>query len=460
MKNEDSNSRAQFSSSIAIFFATLSSAVGLGNIWRFPYKIGENGGGSFLLLYLICVLLVGMPLLIFEFYMGRRSRKNVVGAFGKLSGKKKWEKVGILSCVGSFCQLFFYTTVAGWVYSYVFKACRGDFATNVTKTITERQFNAVSSSPLWAVGWQVAVIIVAICILLLGVKDGIEKITKTLMPVLFGLILFCAVRALMLPGAWDGVKTLFSVDWSKITMAAVLAAMSLSFFKLALGSGAMVTYGSYFTKDTNIVSTTIKLIIADTLVSVLVALIIFPALSSNGMAMDSGKSLLFSVMPLVFFKMGGVFGQILLIAFFTLTAIAATCSMLAVFEVPVAYFSEERNMSRTKAVLISGAIVITFGILASLASDQSGILYKNIGIVFFDFFDTISCSIFFPLAGLCTAIFVGYFTRKEHIYEELSNNGELKNKKLINVFYFLIKYITPVLLSIVFINVICDLFKK
>ena len=458
MKNEDSNSRAQFSSSIAIFFATLSSAVGLGNIWRFPYKIGENGGGSFLLLYLICVLLVGMPLLIFEFYMGRRSRKNVVGAFGKLSGKKKWEKVGLLSCVGSFCQLFFYTTVAGWVYSYVFKACRGDFATNVTEKLTKGEFRAVASSPLWAVGWQVIVIVVATCILLLGVKDGIEKITKTLMPVLFGLILFCAVRALMLPGALDGVKTLFSVDWSKITMAAVLAAMSLAFFKLALGSGAMVTYGSYFTKDTNIVSTTIKLILADTLVCILVALIIFPALSSNGMAMNEGKSLLFSVMPLVFFKMGGI-GKILLIAFFTLTAIAATCSMLAVFEVPVAYFSEEKNMSRTKAVLVSSAIVITFGVLASLSAHDEGLILKNIGFNFYDFFDTASCSILFPLAGLCTAIFVGYFTKKEHIYEELSNNGELKNKKLINVFYFLIKYITPVLLSIVFINMICDLFK-
>ena len=194
MKNEDSGGRAQFSSSIAIFFATLSSAVGLGNIWRFPYMIGENGGGSFLFLYLLCILFVGMPLLIFEFYMGRRARKNVVGAFGKLSGSKKWEKVGLLSCIGSFCQLFFYTTVAGWIYSYVFKACRGDFAANITETVTKEGFEAVASSPMWAVGWQFFVIIVVTCILLLGVKDGIEKITKTLMPVLFCLIIFCADR--------------------------------------------------------------------------------------------------------------------------------------------------------------------------------------------------------------------------------------------------------------------------
>lgn len=457
MKKEESTDRAQFSSSIAIFFATLSSAVGLGNIWRFPYMLGENGGGSFLFLYLICILFVGMPLLIFEFYMGRRARKNVVGAFGKLSGSKKWEKVGIVSCIGSFCQLFFYTTVSGWIYSYVFKGLRGDFA-NVTSHSAKLQFLTAIRTPAWAIFWQILVVLIVTGILVMGVKNGIEKITKTMMPVLFGLIVFCVIKALMLPNAFEGVKTLFCVDWSKITMTAVIAALGLSFFKLALGSGAMVTYGSYFTKETNIISTTVKLIVADTFVSILVALIIFPAVTSFNMPMDEGKGLLFSVMPVVFSSMGG-FGKILLIMFFVLTSIAATCSMLAVFEVPVAYFSEEKNMSRTKAVLLVAFVVISFGMLATLSADPQSLLSKGLfKLQFFDIFDFASSNLMFPIAGLCTALFVGYFTKKEDIYDELTNKGELNNKGLIDKFYFLIKYITPVLLVVAFIGLIVTKF--
>ena len=457
MKKEESTDRAQFSSSIAIFFATLSSAVGLGNIWMFPYKIGENGGGSFLFLYLICVLLVGMPLLIFEFYMGRRARKNVVGAFGKLSGSKKWEKVGIVSCIGSFCQLFFYTTVSGWVYSYVFKGLRGDFA-DIASNSTKAQFSVAINTPGWAIFWQVFVVLVVTGILLMGVKNGIEKITKTLMPVLFGLIVFCAIKALMLPNAFEGVKTLFCIDWSKITIAAVSAALGLSFFKLAIGSGAMVTYGSYFTKETNIISTTVKLIIADTIVSILVALIIFPALASFNQPMDQGKELLFVLMPMVFSKMA--FGKVLLVVFFILTAIAATCSMLAVFEVPVAYFSEEKNMSRTKAVLLSAFVVISFGMIASLSASPEGLLMQRLKIGFFDVFDFVSTNLMFPIAGLCTAIFIVYFAKKDDIYDELTNKGELKNRGLIDKFYCVLKYITPVLLTIVLVMGLVEKIKK
>ena len=448
MKKENSTTnRAQFSSGIAVFFATLSSAVGLGNIWRFPYMLGENGGGSFLFLYLLCIMFVGMPLLIFEFYMGRRSRKNVVGAFRTLSNSKKWEKVGLVSCLGSFCQLFFYTTVSGWIYSYVFKGFRGDFI-GVTNDTAKTHFLGVVNTPAWALLWQFIVISIVTGILILGVKNGIEKITKTLMPVLFGLIVFCVIKALMLPGAMDGVKTLFSIDFSKITMSAVLFALGLSFFKLALGSGAMVTYGSYFTEDNNIVSTTIKLILADTAVSVLVALIIFPALSSFGLDMTEGKGLLFAVMPIVFANMN--FGRTLLIIFFTLTSIAATCSMLAVFEVPVAYFSEEKNMSRTKAVLLVSSIVLAFGALATLSAHPDAL----VKIPFFPIFDFASSNVIFPIAGLCTSLFIGYYTKKEELFDELTNHGVLKNEKIINFFYYLVKYVTPILLSIVFINLI------
>jgi NSS family neurotransmitter:Na+ symporter len=449
---EGKRKRETFSTGFAVFFATLGSAVGLGNIWKFPYLTGANGGGAFLLTYLLCVVLVGIPIMACEFYIGRKSRKNAVGAFKKLNAAKGWKAIGFMGVAASFLIMFFYSCVAGWVYSYVFRAIKGDF-TGVTSDIAATKFMSTLVGPIPPLFWQFIVLGVVSLILIAGVKNGIERITKTLMPVLFILIIICDARALTLPGASEGLKFLFHVDFSQLSGAVVLTALGLAFFKLSLGMGTMLTYGSYFTQDNDMVATSVKVALSDSLISILAGIAIFPAVFSFGMKPSAGPGLLFMTIPLVFSKIP--FGNILLIAFFFLTAIAATTAMISLVQVPVAYFTEEKGMSRKKAVLFTTSIMMLVGILATLSADSTSVL-GNIHILgkrgFFDSFDYVSSNILLPIGGLLTAIFVGYFVKKEDFKLELSNQGTLKNDTVLNIIYIFIKFISPTLLIVVFLN--------
>jgi len=449
---EEKKKREMFSTGVAVFFATLGSAVGLGNIWKFPYLTGAYGGGAFLLAYLLCVTLVGIPIMVCEFYIGRKSRKNAVGAFEKLKAAKGWKSIGFMGVVSAFLIMFFYSCVAGWVYSYVFKALKGDFK-GVTSATAATKFMSTLTGPIPPLLWQFIVFAVVSLILIAGVKNGIERITKTLMPVLFVLIIICDVRALTLPGASQGLNFLFHVDFSQLTGAVILTALGLAFFKLSLGMGTMITYGSYFTQNNNMLATSIKVALADSLISILAGIAIFPAVFSFGMKPSAGPGLLFMTIPLVFSKIP--FGNILLVAFFFLTAIAATTAMISLVEVPVAYFTEEKGMSRKKAVLFTTGIMMVVGILATLSADSTSAL-GNIHILgkrgFFDSFDFISSNILLPIGGFLVAIFVGYFVKKEDFKLELSNQGTLNNGNVLNVVYVFIKFIAPVLLIIVFLN--------
>jgi len=363
--------RETFSSGFAVFFATLGSAVGLGNIWKVPYLTGANGGGAFLLIYVLCVALVGIPIMVCEFYIGRKSRKNAVGAFEELKAAKGWKSIGFIGVVSAFLIMFFYSCVAGWVYSYVFRAVKGDFI-GVTSATSSAKFMSTIVGPMPPLIWQFIVLAVVSLILLAGVKNGIERITKTLMPVLFVLILICDVTALTLPGASEGLKFLFHVDFSQINGAVILTALGLAFFKLSLGMGIMITYGSYFTQDNDMIATSARVALSDTLVSILAGIAIFPAVFSFGMKPSEGAGLLFKTIPLVFSKMP--FGNVLLVAFFLLTAIAATTAMISNVQVPVAYFTEEKGMGRKKAVLLTTGIMMSIGILATLSVHSSSVL--------------------------------------------------------------------------------------
>lgn len=448
----EKNKREMFSTGFAIFFATLGSAVGLGNIWKFPYLIGSNGGGAFLLVYLLCVVLVGIPIMACEFYIGRKSRKNAVGAFKKLNAAKGWKTIGLMGTSTAFLIAFFYSCVAGWVYSYVFKAIKGDFR-GVTSSTASAKFMSTLIGPLSPIVWQFIVLIVVSIILIAGVKNGIERITKTLMPVLFILIIICGARALTLPGASQGLKFLFHVDFSQLTGRVILAALGLAFFKLSLGMGTMITYGSYFTPDNNMIATSVKVALSDSLISILAGIAIFPAVFSFGLKPSEGPGLLFMTIPLVFSKIP--FGSVLLVAFFFLTAIAATTALISMVQVPVAYFTEEKGMSRTKAVLFTTSIMMVFGILATLSAHPTSAL-ANIHIIgqrgFFDTFDYLSSDILLPIGGLLIAIYVGYFTKKEDFKLELSNQGTLNNDSVLNIIYVFIKFISPILLLIIFLN--------
>ncbi len=443
--------RERFSSGFAVFFATLGSAVGLGNIWKFPYLVGAYGGGAFLFVYLLCILLVGLPVMISEFYIGRRTRKNAVGAFKQLRPGKAWKYIGFMGIGSSYLIMFFYSCVAGWVYSYVFKALRGDFAAVTTESVKAQFGNAVVG-PLPPLLWQIAVMVVVSIILISGVKKGIERVTKTLMPVLFILIIICDIRALTLPGAFQGLGFLFQVDFAKITPVVILTALGLAFFKLSLGMGTMITYGSYFTEDSNMIGNSMRVAISDTLVSVLAGIAIFPAVFSFGMEPGQGPGLLFMTIPLVFSKIP--LGGVLLVAFFVLASIAATTAMISLVEVPVAYFTEERGMSRRKSVIINALIIIAAGVLATLSADKSSLLGQAsvFGKSFFDLFDFISSNILLPAGGLLIALFVGYTVKKGELRKELSNDGSLNNGRMIDIFSFILRYVTPVLLILVFLN--------
>lgn len=443
--------RETFSTGLAVFFATLGSAVGLGNIWKFPYIVGANGGGAFLLIYLLCVVFVGIPVMVCELYIGRKTRKNAVGAFERLKPGTLWKNTGLLGVITGFLIVFFYSDVAGWVYSYIFKAITGQF-NGITPSAAESIFGETLLSPVSSIIWQAVVLLVVAAILIAGVKNGIERITKTLMPVLFILIIICDIRALTLPGASEGLKFLYHIDFAKITGGVILTALGLAFFKLSLGMGTMITYGSYFTEDNNLLKTPFNVALSDVIVSLLAGMAIFPAVFTFNMEPSSGPGLLFTTIPMVFSKIP--FGNILIIFFFILSAIAATTATISMIEVPVAYFSEEKGMKRTNAVLLTISVMFLIGILAALSADKGSLLgnVKILGYRFFDLFDKLSSNIMMPIGGFLTAIFVGYFIKKEDIRSEITNNGTLENTGLFNVFYIVVRYVTPILLVIVFIS--------
>lgn len=442
--------REGFTTTLGVLAATLGSAVGLGNIWKFPSLTGQNGGAAFVFVYMICVALIGLPVMISEFIIGRRAGANNVGAFRKLepSPKKPWYLAGVIGVAAAFLIMFFYTDVAGWVYSYAFKALTGGFA-NVGVKQTAGVFGSFIGSPAGPLMWQWIVLIVISVIIIAGVTKGIERMTKTLLPILFVLLLICDVRALTLPGAFAGVSYLFHPDFTKITAGVILAALGLAFFKLSVGMGTMTTYGSYIGKKESLPANAIKVALADTLVSLLAGLAIFPAVFAFGFKPDAGPSLLFITIPAVFKTMP--FGQVFLTMFFVLAGIAATGAMISLLEVPVAYLTEEKHWSRTVATVVSAGAM---GVVGSLATLSTSTLAKTMvfGKTFFDLFDFLSSNVALPVGGIIICLFVGWRLGKKVIIEEASNEGALHNVAFLKFFTFVVRYVAPIAILIVLLN--------
>lgn len=348
-------------------------------------------------------------------------------------------------------MLFFYTVVAGWVYSYVFKAITGSFK-GINIESAASMFNATSLGLISPIIWQFIVLVVAGIIIAMGVKSGIEKLTKTLMPILIALLILCVFRSLSLDGAIEGVSFLIKPDFSKVTVSVILSALGLAFFKLSVGTGTMVTYGSYFTDDNNLIATGSKVAFADISVSILAGLAIFPAVFSFGLAPTDGPGLLFNTVPLIFSQMPG--GYILAVLFFMITAMAATMATVSLLEVLIATFTEEFKLDRKKALIINLIIILAFGSLAALSANPDGLLahIKIFDLAIFDALDAFVSNILLPLNGLLVMILCGYFVSKGFMKKELTNNGMLKNDKLVNMILFFIRYITPILITIVFVK--------
>lgn len=440
--------REGFSSSLGVIAATLGSAVGLGNIWKFPYVTGENGGAAFILIYLIAVFLVSLPVMLSELMIGRKTKANVVGAFKELSKKEPWYLIGVSGVIAALLIMAFYTTVAGWVYSYIFKAATGAiYSTNPEET--SAAFQTLVSSVGEPLFWQILVLGITGSIIMAGVSKGIERVTKILMPILFILLLIVDIRALTLPGAMEGLSFLFNPDFSKINVSVVLAALGLAFFKLSVGMGTMTTYGSYIGNDEDLPRTALKVVLSDTLVSLMAGIAIFPAVFAFGFQPDAGPSLLFITIPTVFSSMP--FGNFFMVLFFVLVSVAATGAMLSLLEVPVAYLVEEHQLSRRVATI---GTLVGIALLGSTATWSSSLL-SNVTVAgksFFDLYDFLSSNILLPLGGIFIVLFVGWRWGYRSMQVEFSNEGRIKNEGVARIFFFLAKYVAPIAIALVLLT--------
>ncbi|NMB89070.1 MAG: sodium-dependent transporter, partial [Chloroflexi bacterium] len=446
---ERSVSRDHFTTNLGVIAATLGSAVGLGNIWKFPSMTGANGGAAFLVVYLISTLLIGLPVMISEIMLGRHVRADAFTTYEKLSPRRQpWWLIGASGGLAAFLILAFYTEVAGWVFAYIFKAVSGAILSTDPAT-NSQAFASLISSPWQSLLWQWIVLVVIGLIILMGVSKGIENTTKRLMPVLFVLLVVLVMRSLTLPGAMQGLDFLFRPDFSALGPAAILAAMGLSFFKLSVGMGTMTTYGSYFRSDQNIPATTLRVMLADLLVSLLAGMAIFPAVFAFGFQPDAGPSLLFITIPAVFasLPLGGVFMAI----FFLLAAIAATGAMLSLLEVPVAFLVDRLNWSRRTATLVTVVLLAAFGSTAALSSSLLADVHL-FGMTFFDLFDYVTSNLLLPVGGLFILIFTGWVWGPSRFQEALSNQGQIHNYWVIRPLFFIVRYIAPLLVVLVLLK--------
>lgn len=444
--------RGNFGSKLGVILASAGSAVGLGNIWRFPYETGNHGGAAFILIYLGCILLLGLPIMIAEFLIGRHSQANTARAYQILAPGTQWRWVGRMGVLAGFLILGYYSVVAGWTLEYIFEAVSNSFA---GKTPAEfiSSFQSFSSNPWRPALWLTLFLLATHFIIVKGVEKGIEKSSKIMMPTLFIIILILVGCSVTLPGAGKGIEFLLKPDFSKVDGNVFLGAMGQAFFSLSLGMGCLCTYASYFSKNTNLTRTAFSVRIIDTFVAVLAGFIIFPAAFSVGIQPDAGPSLIFITLPNVFqqaFSGIPILAYIFSVMFYVLLALAALTSTISLHEVVTAYLHEEFNFTRGKAARLVTTGCILLGILCSLSLGVTK-EFTIFGLGMFDLFDFVTAKLMLPLGGLLISIFTGWYLDKKLVWSEITNNGTLKvpTYKLI---IFILKYVAPIAISVIFIN--------
>jgi NSS family neurotransmitter:Na+ symporter len=438
----------EFTSKIGVLLVTLGSAVGLGNIWKFPALTGMNGGAAFVLIYLLCAVVIGLPVMLAEHAMGREGRKDAIGTIKKLAPKSAWWVIGAMGVLSAFLIMAFYSEVAGWVVAYIGKAITlGKLSTD--PATNSQIFNDLVTNPVQSLVWQWVVLLLTGIVIALGVVKGIEATIKRALPLLFILLIVVIVRSVTLPGAVKGLEFLFKPDWSKVTFTTVLTALGLAFFKLSVGMGCMMTYGAYFRKDQNIPLTATRIVLLDLLISMMAGLAIFPAVFALGFEPNAGPSLLFITIPAVFASMP--FGNFFMIIFFILTALAATGAILSLLEVITAYFENTFKLKRVTAAAVTIGGIALFGVPAALSNSTTAnwlVFGKN----FFDLYDFLTSNILLIVGGLLISIFVGWVWKFPNLNAQLSNQGQLKNEKVTKFFFFMLKYVTPVLIFLILLS--------
>lgn len=439
--------RDGFGSKLGVVAAAAGSAIGLGNIYRFPCELGSNGGAAFLLVYLGIVLFLGIPVMLSEFVIGRRSQRNAVGAFKQLAPKTIWPIVGYMGVLCSFLIFAFYSTVSGWTLEYIVKAVTNSFHGKDLAAI-EQDFTDFHNMGWRNVMWQCIFIFLTGFVVFKGVQNGIEKYSKILMPMLFLILIVLGVRSVLLPGAKEGLTFLFKPDFSKITGKVLISALGQVFFSLSVGMGALITYGSYIKKNDNLTTTALSVTLSDTLVAVLAGVVIFPAAFSFGIQPTAGMGLVFNTLPLIFNQMTG--GYIFCIIFFVLLAIAALTSTISLLEVSVAYLSEEMHIKRQTATILACVATMILGSFASLSLCQDS-PFCVAGMKLFDCLDFVSAKVLLPLGGMLIVIFVGWKLGKTKFFEEITNENTIK-ASLKKVILFVIRFVAPLAIAVIFVS--------
>lgn len=440
----NSTGRALWASRLGFILAAAGSAVGLGNIWKFPYIAGENGGGAFVLVYLLCIALVGLPIMMAEFMIGRHTRRDAVGAFIALEHRRSfWVIAGWTSVLAAFLILSYYSVVAGWTLDYVYRALTGSF-TGLPAEKIEGLFDGLIADGPRQILWHLLFIMLCLGIVIGGVQRGIERWAKILMPVLLALLAMLFVNGMLSKGAWEGINFMFRPDFHKLTPDAVLEALGHAFFTLSLGMAAMITYGSYLNRNEDLLGSSLRIVLLDTVIALMAGLAIFPIVFSVGMEPGAGPGLIFKTIPVVFSKITG--GPLLAILFFLLLAFAALTSAISLLEAQVAYLIDERGWGRKRATSFLAGLAFVVGLPTAL-SFNSLAEWKIIGErTFFDSADLLTSNYLLPISGLLTAIYVGWFWSGTEEKQELIAGG---SGWIYPLWHFLIRFVSPVAVAIV-----------
>ncbi len=448
--------RTNFGSRFGIIMAAAGSAVGLGNIWRFPVETGNNGGAAFLLVYILSVAVLGIPLMVAEFFVGRYAHSNTATAYRKLSKSAFWSNLGFISVIGATLILSYYIVVAGWVLKYMIYSANGTLSAIFNASDASNYtalFNGFASDVWSPIICMVFFILMSHCSIILGVQKGIEKFSKIFMPMLFVILIVLVAFSLFTPGAKDGLYFLFHPDFSKLNSQSILSAVGQSFYSLSLCMGCLCTYASYFSKKVNIVNTAVSISLIDSIVAIMAGIIIFPAVFSSNIDPQTGPSLVFIALPSAFHQAFGnwpIISYIVSTLFYVLLVLATLTSAISLHEVPTAYISEAWNVKRTHAATIVTVICCLLGILCSLSmgilSDVT-LFDKNI----FELFDYTTTTLMLPLCGILITVFIGWKVNKYLIVSELTNNT-YKNTAVVNIIVWILKYVAPLLLIVTFLN--------
>ena len=442
--------RGNFGTKIGIILATAGSAVGLGNVWRFPFMTGQNGGAVFIILYFGCILLLGIPGMVSEFVIGRHAQANAYRAYGKMGGKA-WRFVGILGILTSTIILGFYAVVAGWCLQYLFASFAGQLSGDAA--YVQNYFQTFSSDPVKPCLWGVAFVLLTHLVIVRGVQRGIERASKILMPLLLILLVVIVVASCLLPGAGKGIEFLFKPDFSKVTHSVLLEALGQAFFSLSLGTACLCTYASYFSRQTNLVRSAMQIALLDSAIAILAGLMIFPAAFSVGIQPDSGPSLIFITLPNVFqqaFSSMPAVGYVIGVLFYALLVFAALTSTISMHEIGTAFFYEEMHLTRRKAAWILTAVCSVLAVFCSLSIGAvDGI--RLFGLSLMDFCDLLTAQVMLPAGALLTSIMLGWFVSAKTVGDEFTNQGTV-SLRLFGVWLFCVRFVVPLCILLIFLH--------